>query len=67
MTKNPVVCGSVILFPFSSSNAGSIPGNGNVADPGLVGTQPGIGDINTPPVSVCHHVSTIGHFSFPIV
>ena len=65
-TKYPVVFLSVIVFPSLSSNAGSIPGKGNVAEPGFVGTHPGIGDINIPPVSVCHHVSTIGHFSFPI-
>ena len=37
-----------------------------MADPGFVGTHPGIGDIKIPPVSVCHHVSTIGHCSFPM-
>jgi hypothetical protein len=31
-----------------------------VADPGLVVTAPGSGVIMMPPVSVCHHVSTIG-------
>jgi hypothetical protein len=37
-----------------------MPGNGRVADPGLVETTPGSGVIMMWPVSVCHHVSTIG-------
>src|SRR5213593_724167 len=44
-----------------------MPKNGSVAVPGLVGVAPGSGVIIIPPVSVCHHVSTIGHFSFPII
>src|SRR5207247_10619017 len=43
-----------------------MPGNGRVALPGLVGIAPGSGVIMIAPVSVCHHVSTIGHRSFPI-
>src|ERR1700752_381831 len=39
----------------------SMPGNGLVAEPGLVEVAPGIGVIMIAPVSVCHHVSTIGH------
>ena len=42
------------------------PGNGFVADPGFVVVTPGSGVIRTIPVSVCHHVSTIGHCSFPM-
>ena len=34
--------------------------------PGLVGVQPGSGLIMMPPVSVCHHVSTIGQRLPPI-
>ena len=34
--------------------------------PGLVVVTPGSGLIMIPPVSVCHQVSTIGHFSAPI-
>ena len=37
-----------------------MPGNGNVADPGLVVVQPGSGLIMIAPVSVCHQVSTTG-------
>ena len=43
-----------------------MPKKGNVAVPGLVGVAPGSGVIIMAPVSVCHHVSTIGHFLFPI-
>ena len=43
-----------------------MPGKGRVAEPGLVGTAPGMGVTIKPPVSVCHQVSTIGHFSPPI-
>ena len=42
-----------------------MPGNGRVADPGLVATIPGSGVIMIAPVSVCHHVSTIGQRSPP--
>ena len=37
-----------------------MPGKGTVADPGLSVVSPGSGVIMMPPVSVCHHVSTIG-------
>src|SRR5438552_3831408 len=37
------------------------PGNGSVAEPGLVGIAPGSGVIICPPVSVCQHVSTMEH------
>ena len=43
-----------------------MPGNGRVAEPGLVGVAPGSGVIMMPPVSVCHQVSTIGQRSPPI-
>ena len=45
---------------------GMIPGNGFVQLPGLVAIAPGSGLIMMPPVSVCHHVSTIGQRSPPI-
>ena len=44
-----------------------MPKKGNVAEPGFVGVAAGKGEINIPPVSVCHQVSTIGQFSFPII
>ena len=37
-----------------------------VAEPGLHGIAPGSGEIMIPPVSGCHHVSTIGQRSFPM-
>ena len=43
-----------------------MPGNGRVAEPGLVATAPGSGVIMMPPVSVCHQVSTIGQRSPPM-
>ena len=39
-------------FPSSSRITGRTPKKGNVADPGLVGVQPGNGVITWPPVSV---------------
>ena len=43
-----------------------MPGNGLVAEPGFVVVIPGSGVIRIMPVSVCHHVSTIGQRSPPI-
>src|SRR3954449_3019931 len=53
-------------FPVGSTTAASTPKNGRVALPGFVGVAPGNGVIIIAPVSVCHHVSTIGHRSWPI-
>ena len=39
---------------------------GNVAKVDLAGVTPAKFEIITPPVSVCHQVSTMGHFPFPI-
>ena len=47
-------------WPVSSTIAAMIPGSGSVHDPGTSGVTPGNGVIRCPPVSVCHHVSTIG-------
>ena len=44
----------------SSKIFASMPGNGTVAEPGLVVVRPGSGVIMIAPVSVCHQVSTIG-------
>src|SRR5512145_2548028 len=52
--------------PLSSTTSGTIPKNGSVAEPGLVGVTPGNGAIMMPPVSVCHHVSTIGQRLAPM-
>src|SRR5690349_4721682 len=54
-------------FPSSVTTSAATPGNGRVAVPGVVAIAPGKGEIMIAPVSVCHHVSTIGHLSFPIV
>ena len=43
-----------------------MPGNGTVAEPGLVVVSPGSGAIMIAPVSVCHQVSTIGQRPPPI-
>src|SRR5688500_11970361 len=43
-----------------------MPGRGKVADPGLVVVTPGRGEIMMAPVSVCHHVSTIGQRAPPM-
>ena len=43
-----------------------MPGSGSVAEPGFVGVAPGSGEIIIAPVSVCHHVSTMGQRFFPI-
>ncbi len=43
-----------------------MPGNGKVAEPGFVVVTPGSGVIMIWPVSVCHHVSTMGVRSPPM-
>jgi hypothetical protein len=43
-----------------------MPGNATVAEPGFVVITPGSGVIMIAPVSVCHHVSTMGQRSAPI-
>src|SRR5665213_1726674 len=59
-------------FPFDTgepscfTTSGTMPKNGLLAEPGLLATAPGIDAIIMPPVSVCHHVSTIGHLPLPI-
>src|SRR3979411_3136682 len=53
--------------PGSSTMSAKTPGSGSVAEPGLVGVAPGSGEIMCPPVSVCHHVSTIGQRPPPTV
>src|SRR5438270_4228580 len=55
--------GSPVLSSRTSANT---PGNGCVAEPGFVAVMPGSGEIMIAPVSVCHHVSTIGQRPAPI-
>ncbi|KAG1079578.1 hypothetical protein G6F40_016257 [Rhizopus arrhizus] len=64
MTRNPPLPLSTSP-PVSSTMAAAMPGSGSVHEPGLVGVAPGSGVIMWPPVSVCHHVSTIGQRSRP--
>ena len=52
--------------PSSLLISALMPGSGRVADPGFVSVRPGRGAIIIPPVSVCHHVSTIGQRSPPM-
>src|ERR1700760_4645838 len=54
-------------LPSSVTTSGTTPKNGLVAEPGLVAIAPRTGEIIMAPVSVCHHVSTIGQRSWPIV
>ena len=53
--------------PASSTMFASMPGSGNVALPGFSVVAPGSALIMIAPVSVCHHVSTTGQRSPPIV
>jgi len=46
--------------PSLSTSCGCTPKNGLVAEPAFRSVAPGSGVIRMPPVSVCHHVSTIG-------
>src|SRR6185369_12681735 len=52
--------------PLRVTTSAMIPGNGRVAEPGLVAMAPGSGVIMMAPVSVCHQVSTMGHLSLPM-
>ena len=64
IARNPPPTGTT--FPWPSNNSASMPGNGMVAEPGFVVVMPGRGVIMIPPVSVCHHVSTMGQRSPPM-
>ena len=52
-------------LPSLSTIHGSIPKNGFEAEPGFNFIAPVWGEINIPPVSVCHQVSTIGQLELP--
>src|SRR5436305_5332254 len=64
-TRNPPWFAGTGL-PCLSTTSAAMPGSGLVALPGLVGIAPGSGEIMIAPVSVCHHVSTIGQRPPPI-
>src|SRR5580765_3477759 len=66
MASRPSTLFSMSSFPFSSITAGCTPGNGNDACAGFNLVTLAIGEIIKPPFSVCHHVSTIGHFPLPM-
>src|ERR1700753_1793469 len=66
ITSNPPLPAGT-CSPSGLTMAGSIPGNGRVAEPGRVGTAPGRGATMMAPVSVCHQVSTIGQRPLPII
>src|SRR5580765_6091996 len=63
MRKPPDPSGTGL--PSMVTISGTTPGMGRV-DPGLVAIAPGIGEIMMWPVSVCHHVSTIGQRLWPM-
>ena len=67
MHKLPSTLFPASSFPSESTITGWIPGKGKEAWAGLFGVIPAKGEIIIPPVSVCHHVSTMGHFPFPIL
>jgi hypothetical protein len=54
-------------LPCSSTTLATMPKNGLVAEPGVQAVTPGNGAIMMAPVSVCHQVSTMGHFFLPII
>src|SRR5687767_16005724 len=58
-TRYPAPPSGTVL-PSSSTTSAPTPGNGNVALPGFVVVSPGSGVMRIIPVSVIHHVSTIG-------
>src|SRR5712671_5313658 len=66
MTRNPPEPKGTGL-PSMVTISGTTPKNGFVAEPGLVAIAPGMGVIMMEPVSVCHHVSTIGQRLWPII
>src|SRR5215469_6935100 len=53
-------------MPLSSTTSALTPGNGRMAEPGLLAVTPGSGEIMIAPVSVCHQVSTTGQRSRPM-
>src|SRR5438067_10581259 len=66
MTRKPPLPGPTGA-PSLFTTSGTTPGSGRVAEPGTVGTAPGKGAIMIAPVSVCHHVSTTGQRSPPMI
>jgi hypothetical protein len=65
MTRAALV-GAASVAVLSRSTLGTTPKNGRQHEPGLAATAPGSGVIMMAPVSVCHHVSTMGQRSPPM-
>src|SRR5215213_2699920 len=65
MTRYPPEPGGT-GWPSRVTTSAWMPGKGRVAEPGLVAMAPGSGAIMIIPVSVCHHVSTMGQRPRPI-
>src|SRR3974390_118180 len=66
ITRNPPEPGGTAV-PSIVTISATTPGNGLVADPGLVAIAPGVGLSMMFPGSFCPHVSTIGQRSPPMV
>src|ERR1700722_8957199 len=66
MTRNPPDPKGT-EFPSMETMSTTTPGNGRVAEPGLVAIAPGRGVSMMCPVSVCHQVSTTGQRLPPMV
>src|SRR5690349_20003095 len=66
MQRLPAAGLPVTSDAFSSTNIGCTPGMGSEAQLGIAGVTPARLEIRVPAVSVCHQVSTIGHFRLPI-
>src|SRR6185312_11241123 len=64
ITRLPEPTPSMVL-PSASKIAGWMPKKGFMAAPGFSTVEPGNGQIKMPPVSVCHHVSTMGERPSP--
>src|SRR5688572_26073021 len=64
-TRNPPPPGGTDVFSSSTTSA-LMPGNGDIAEPGLHAVTPGSGEIIMAPVSVCHQVSTTGQLLPPM-
>src|ERR1700691_1957346 len=66
ITRNPPEPSGTGL-PSMVTISAATPGNGFVAEPGLVAIAPGIGAIMMLAVSVCHQVSVMGQRFPPII
>src|SRR6476619_2858200 len=65
-TKNPPPSAVATVLPSWVTMSGTTPKKGRPVDPGLEDAAPGSVVIMIEPVSVCHHVSTMGHRPAPM-